>query len=63
MKNIPKNQKLLMELIIDYSKVTNDEVNLGTFLSTSDEQLELKIKENISTNNKDMHLTKCTGSI
>lgn len=50
-----------MELIIDYSKVTNDEVNLGMFLSTSDEQLELK--ENISTNNKDMHLTKCTGSI
>ena len=60
MKNIPKNKKLLMELIIDYRKVTTEEVNLGKFLSTSDEQLELK--EN-STNNKGMHLTKYSGSI
>lgn len=52
-----------MELIIDYSKVTNDEVNLGKFLSTIDEQLELKIQENINTKNKGMHLTKYTGSI
>ena len=63
MKNIPPKQKLLMELIIDYSKVTNDEVNLGKFLSTIDEQLELKIQENINTKNKGMHLTKYTGSI
>ena len=50
MKNIPKKQKLLMELIIDYSKVTSDK--LGKFLSTIDEQLELKIQENINTKNK-----------
>lgn len=55
MKNIPKKQKLLMELIIDYSKVTSDKVNLGKFLSTVNEQLELKIQENISTKNKGMH--------
>ena len=61
MKNIPKKQKLLMELIIDYSKVTSDK--LGKFLSTIDEQLELKIQENINTKNKGMHLTKYTGSI
>lgn len=52
-----------MELIIDYSKVTSDKVNLGKFLSTVNEQLELKIQENISTKNKGMHLTKYTGSI
>lgn len=63
MKNIPPKQKLLMELIIDYSKVTSDKVNLGKFLSTVNEQLELKIQENISTKNKRMHLTKYTGSI
>lgn len=50
-----------MELIIDYSKVTSDK--LGKFLSTIDEQLELKIQENINTKNKGMHLTKYTGSI
>lgn len=52
-----------MELIIDYSKVTSDKVNLGKFLSTVNEQLELKFKKNISTKTKRMHLTKYTGSI
>ena len=39
-----------MELISDYNKVTGDKVNIQKsidFLSTSNEQLELKIQENI----------------
>lgn len=63
MKNIPpkSTKKPLMELISDYSKVTGDKVNIQKsidFLSTSNEQLELKIQENISTKKKGVSLTK-----